>query len=90
MLIRGGSFWRELRQFCGELNLSMADLKVPTDSFTFLSGAHDTRRWIDHVIFSREELISSIEIRYRDNIFDHYPFFLRFKISRHIDSSNNE
>ena len=80
---RGGRFWGELTEFCDDLNLVVADLILPQDSFTFLSGAHDSTSWIDHVLISRQELISSIEVRYHDNIFDHFPlsFQLTFDTS---------
>ena len=75
----GGRFWDALNDFAIAFRLQFADLILPTNSFTFLSGAHDTTSWIDHILTSRTDLISSVEIRYADNIFDHFP--LSFSLS---------
>ena len=34
----------------------LSDLILPVDSFTFLSPAHDTTGWLDHIIVSEQSL----------------------------------
>ena len=69
-----GRFWNELKHFVDELNFIIADYNVlPTESFSYLSPAHSTTSWLDHVLTSDSNLVSDIKILYGDTIFDHIP-----------------
>lgn len=82
----GGRFWRELVGFCERNRLHVADATLPPDSFSYLSPAHDTTRWLDHVICtsSLSNKIHNIEILYTMNIYDHFP--VTFVLEMHIDN----
>ena len=37
--------------FCGDNNLSIVDTEVcPRDSYTYISEAHDSMTWLDHIV----------------------------------------
>ena len=70
---RGGRLWDELNEFTNELQFSIADLCLSPDTFSFLSPAHNTTSWLDHVIESRSGLVSNICVMYDSVLFDHFP-----------------
>ncbi len=68
-----GRFWEELSIFMNGLNLFLADSVLPMDSFTYLSPAHGSTSWLDHVIVSDSVMVSDVNIQYGLSIFDHFP-----------------
>ena len=68
-------FSRYLRGFIDDNNLFMADQVLPLDTFTYLSPAHDSTKWLDHVICTRQtsELLCNFKIEYELCLFDHFP-----------------
>ena len=74
-----GGMWNYLSTFIEENSLVVNDLSLPSNSFTYLSPAHNTTSWIDHVISSRSMDIHNISIMYDTSLYDHFP--LRFEIN---------
>ena len=56
--------WRDLRDCAAHNSLMIEDLKMPADSYTYFSSAHNTTTWIDHFLFSRQVQITQIKILY--------------------------
>ena len=70
---RRGGFWTYLRDFVSLNSLVMNDSFLHNDSFTYLSPAHNTTTWIDHVFSSSGTRLSNFKILYDLAIFDHMP-----------------
>ena len=85
-------FWHEIIDFCSEFHMNVADLELGSDLFTFLSPAHDSTRWLDHIITTRADLIYNIDILHHICIFDHFPlrFGLKFEVSTIEEEQGNE
>ena len=69
-------FGKELKEFCKTENLILSDvLNLPPDTYTFISSAHGTVSWLDHIVTTKNghERILDITV---DNSFvtsDHLP-----------------
>ena len=72
--------------------MNVADLELGSDSFSFLSPAHDSTSWLDHIITTRADLIYNIDILHHLCIFDHFPlrFDLKFEVSTIEEEQDNE
>ena len=69
-----GRFWKELETFKSSLSLTCADVSsLPNDSFTYLSPAHNTTSWLDHILVSDMGIIDKVKIEYEKAIYDHFP-----------------
>ena len=68
-----GRFWHELERLINSLCFNCADLSLPNDSFTYLSPAHNTTSWLDHILASDLSIIENIEIEYGKSFYDHFP-----------------
>lgn len=68
-----GRFWSELKSFTDSLLFDVADLSLPIDTFTYLSPAHSSTSWLDHVVTSDRESITNIVVGYDRCIYDHFP-----------------
>ena len=71
-------FYSELEHFCSEQSWICADtrkLQISPQSFTFVSDAHGSRRWLDHCVVTEAawQCISSISIIYDMYWSDHLP-----------------
>ena len=73
------TFWSYLHQFIESNDLVMRDCDLPNDTFTFLSSAYNTTRWLDHVISSKTVKVSKISARYDLALYDHFP--IQFEVS---------
>ena len=71
VLVRTGNpaniakFGKHLLDFCVEENIALADVKsLSKDSFTFISSAHNSVSWLDHIITTGTgyDLISNVDI----------------------------
>jgi hypothetical protein len=77
-------FGNIVNMYCNDENLIMADkLLLPTDSYTFVSSAHDTVSWLDHVITtnSGNALVSDITVLLDFITSDHLPMKVSFNES---------
>ena len=88
----GRRFWPDLEQFIVSNSLTMNDLSLPNETFTYLSSAHSTTSWIDHVISSSNMSINNITVHYEAALYDHFPvsFRLDLPVVFSRDFKNNE
>jgi hypothetical protein len=68
-----GNFWPEMERFLENTGLFVADSSLPIDSFTYLSPAHNSTSWLDHILVSDKNCIKDIEILYGKTLYDHIP-----------------
>jgi hypothetical protein len=68
-----GRFWAEIEKIVTNKGLFVADSVLPMDSFTYLSAAHNSTSWLDHIITSDKNCIKEVNILYGKTIFDHIP-----------------
>ena len=52
---------RDLEAFTALNRLIIEDLKLPGDYFPFLSPAHNTTNWIDHILVSSQVQVTEIK-----------------------------
>lgn len=78
--IRRSRFWPSTEEFLKHNDLNMNDLSLPLDTFTYLSAAHNSTSWIDHVMSSRNMEISQIRVRYEWSLFDHFPITAKLEL----------
>ena len=71
-----GRLWHYLYDFIQSNELVCADLNLPVDSFTYLSPAHNTTAWLDHVITNKNTSIKNIKICNDIAVYDHFPVSL--------------
>ena len=74
--VSSGSFYKELRDYATKNSLFISDtLSLPADEFTFISLAHGTTSWLDHILSSRfmHEKIKDIKILHGLIGSDHCP-----------------
>ena len=65
-----------LKDFCDSNNLIISDVQsLPADSFTYVSDAHDTCSWLDHIVTSHsvDSACSNFVVHYDEVISDHKP-----------------
>nr|XP_034839974.1 uncharacterized protein LOC117996081 [Maniola hyperantus] len=72
------SFGKELKNFCDEQQwiwADVAELDISSDTFTFISEAHGSRRWLDHCITTQAawDTILSMNVLYDISWSDHFP-----------------
>jgi exonuclease III len=80
----GQPFFEELKSFCLEQNWICADVSnLDTNSFTYVSDAHGTGRWLDHFIVTKSayKLISSTKILHDVYWSDHFPLLTKCRLS---------
>ena len=68
-----GRLWHYLYDFLQSNELVCADLNLPVDSCTYISPAHNTTAWLDHVITNKNTSIKNIKICYDIAVYDHFP-----------------
>ncbi|KAG7304665.1 hypothetical protein JYU34_010007 [Plutella xylostella] len=71
-------FCREMLQFCSEQNWLCADfeqLGINSDTYTFISEANGSKRWLDHCLVTQSAFrtIVGIKIEYDVLWSDHFP-----------------
>ena len=78
-------FGTELINYCDSERLVISDKELaPTNTFTFLSEAHSTVSWIDHIVrtVNMHGIISQVWV---DNAYissAHFPMFMRLNIKK--------
>ena len=77
-----GRFWTELRVFIDSHSLFTEECFVDHDIFTYLSPAHNTTSYIDHVLCSQGlfNRIKNVDVDYDLSICDHFPLMVDFDI----------
>ena len=76
-----GRFFHELSNFVNDHELTIADLVLNNDNFTYIgSNQSCATSWIDHIIASNSSSVSNIQIDYDLSIYDHIPISFNFKL----------
>ena len=75
-------FGSELKSFCSDMNLIISDKEHLGDSYTFLSSAHDSVSWLDHVVCtnSAHALMRDYKVLYDKVSSDHFPLSMTIDI----------
>lgn len=76
-----GRFYAELLDFCREFEWNCVDtdlLGLNSNTYTFVSDAHGTRRWLDHCVVTKAARDSVVNVRVIYDVFwsDHYPLVI--------------
>ena len=82
-----GRMWKCVQDFVASNNLTVSDLNLQYDTFTYLSPAHNTTSWLDHVICSKNTIINDIHVKYNCALFDHFPISFSLSVKSSIVSS---
>ena len=82
-------FWPDLEQFIASNTLTMNDLTLPDDTFTYFNSGHSTTSWIDHVISSSNMNIDNITVHYEAAVYDHFPVSFQLKLPVSLSNDNN-
>ena len=61
-------------------NIIVNDRDLPGDTFTYLSPAHNTTSWLDHIISSRNCPLHYASVLYDMSVFDHFPISITLSI----------
>lgn len=94
------TFGKEMLSFCLEQKWICADyeyLNIDSDNFTFISEAHNCKRWLDHclVTSSAWNTITKVHIDYGVYSSDHFPLFIecnlnvirpKLRLAKHVDN----
>ena len=88
-------FSPHLDAFINECNFIPSDIRcLPPDSFTYVSDAHDTTSWLDHVLttHSSHSTISDMAVNYDCVSSDHFPlgFTISVNLLPYSEASNQE
>ena len=83
-----GRLWHFLYDFLQSNELVCADLNLPVDSCTYISPAHNTTAWLDHVITNKNTSIKNIEICYDIAVYDHFPVSFSLEVYRSSGSAS--
>lgn len=89
-----GRFFNYLNAFCISNNLCIADVAaLDSQTFSYLSAAHDTTSWLDHLICSKNlhSLISDISVNHSLCFYDHFPigFVLNVSLQQRVTVNND-
>ena len=78
-----GRFWRELDCLFDDYNLRKESEIMPSDTFTYLSAAHSSTSWLDHILVSDSlfEIIRNLNVDYNLALFDHFPLCCHFNLN---------
>lgn len=76
-----GLFYKELMCFCSDQEWLCADvikLDVQSDTYTFISESHGSRRWLDHCIVTKGAWPSVVDTFVKYDVFwsDHLPLYV--------------
>ena len=77
-----GRFFKEFSDFAATHSLIMSDIhNLPLSSYTYISpNCTASTSWLDHVLASRDNLISEISIIYGYTMHDHIPLFCKLSL----------
>ena len=84
-----GRFWSELLFLINNYNLIPDINYLSNDSFTYLSPAHNTTSWLDHILCSQNlcNYVSEISINYDLSLYDHFPVEISFNVDLEINKN---
>ena len=75
-----GNIWPYLNEFILNNNFIVNDRDLPGDTLTYLSPAHNTTSWLDHIISSRNCPLHDAFVLYDMSVFDHFPISITLSI----------
>jgi hypothetical protein len=77
------SFGNELLSFCRDVGLTISDSVYLQNCYTFVSSAHHTTSWLDHVVCttSAHKLVCDYKVHYDKVSSDHLPLSMCVKVS---------
>lgn len=81
----GGRFWREVQEFLNSNSMICADLVLPIDTFTFLSAANNSTRWLDHILVPKNYAVRNIHVVLDLSYCDHFPIGFDLEINGHLN-----
>lgn len=85
-----GRFYNLLYTFSVQNNLIIADIEMlPYETFTYISPAHNTCGWLDHILTHNLDLIISTEVLLNYNILDHFPMKINININLNKNKLHN-
>lgn len=86
-ITRDHVFGRKLEKFCDDNGLIISDTVLLKDSFTFVSSAHQSMSWLDHIICTKSAhpFLTHCQVLYGLLASDHFP--LSFKIFVNYEDS---
>ncbi|XP_063385061.1 uncharacterized protein LOC134671173 [Cydia fagiglandana] len=81
----GELFFTELSNYCDEQNWVCVDINrlgLSSDTYTFISEAHGSRRWLDHCIVTQSAISSVRNVHVKCDVVwsDHFPLILECNI----------
>ena len=73
-------FGSNLSTFCGENDLVISDTVYLQNSFTFLSSAHQSMSWLDHIVCTRSghSFLPHCQVLHDIISSDHFPLHLKY------------
>ncbi|CAH2088942.1 unnamed protein product [Euphydryas editha] len=79
-------FYSELENFCLEQSWICADVRklhILSQTFTFVSDAHGSRRWLDHCVVTEAawQCISTVSVKYDTYWSDHLPLTINCNLN---------
>jgi hypothetical protein len=85
-----GRLWPHLYDFVEHNRLVVPDLALPLHTFTYLSPAHNTTSWLDHIVSSEAVKITDISVGYDIALFDHFPLYFNIVIDTVQDMGTDD
>ena len=73
-----------LLKFCEENNYILADkVKLPADTYTYLSPAWGTTSWLDHILCTADAMLSihSVSVLHDCILSDHFPLSFKYNVN---------
>lgn len=80
----GELFGRELINFCYDQKWCCVDMNMlGSDTYTFVSEAHGSRRWLDHCLTTESARRSVVSVKVRYDVYwsDHFPLEIQCNIN---------
>lgn len=83
-----GRLWPLLQDFVNNNNLNVNNSHLPSNTFTYLSSAHNTTSWLDHIITSESITLTDVHVKYNCALFDHFPIAANVILDKTITINN--
>ncbi|VVC95781.1 unnamed protein product [Leptidea sinapis] len=87
----GTRFGGELPSFCSDHSLLCVDIELlPTNTHTYISEAHGSRRWLDHCVATSaaRDTVKTVHVEYGVYWSDHLPLVITCEMSAIISKVN--
>ncbi|VVC92598.1 unnamed protein product [Leptidea sinapis] len=87
----GTRFGGELQSFCSDHSLLCVDIELlPTNTHTYISEAHGSRRWLDHCVATSaaRDTVKTVHVEYGVYWSDHLILVITWVMSAIISKVN--